>query len=199
MCTEAGYFTAMNYRGGAYPTPPDVAATYIPRLLMEHWSRGMTKLFLYELLDDPDPANVRREASFGMLRVPTLDPSAPWPPKPHYVAVKNLVAQLSDPGPAHDPVALDVAVKSVVPVRRLQLSRRDGSWLLALWRDVSCYDAAARVHLSVDPAQVRLRFDRRRRVRLLDPVVSAAPLRTYDRSAEVSFTLADRMLLAWVD
>ena len=83
------------------------------------------------------------------------------------VALRNLIALLEDPGPAYTPGSLDYSlVKSPADVRQVLLQKRDGSFWLALWREVSVWDEVERKDLYPGSASVTLD--------LPDPVIEAA-------------------------
>jgi hypothetical protein len=69
IATETGYHTALNWDGEHLPVSEDAMATYIPRLFLDYFSRGIPRTFSYELVDEkPDPAHAVRESNFGLLR-----------------------------------------------------------------------------------------------------------------------------------
>jgi len=144
MCTEGGYFTAMDYVGGAFPVPQWVAAAYTPQMLLEHFTRGSSRFFRYELFDDPGFSDAAREANFGMVQ--SLDLGAPSLlfPKPDFLAVRRLLALFADPGPAFDPLPLDVSVSGPGDLRTAVFAKRDGTHLLCLWLDRPVYDPETR-------------------------------------------------------
>lgn len=199
VCTEGGYFNAMNYVGGAWPTPEDVAAKYLPKLIVEHWIRGTRRFFFYEFLDRYDPTNAERLSSFGLIGVPDQDPSASWRFKPGYVAVKNLLSIMADPGAPHSVRGIPMSVKGGTDLRSTLFAKRDGSRYLALWRDVSCYDAATRTRQEVPSETATLSFGARRVVTLFRPTVSGAPVRRFSRSTTVKLSVGDELLIAKID
>lgn len=171
ITTEAGYHNALATSNGHHPVPEDVAAAYLPRLLLEHVGRGEQRVYSYELIDsfdDPDLDNP--EAHFGLLR---HDLS----PKPAYTAMQNLLALLADPGPAVDPGTLGLAAQDLPSdARYLLTEKRDGSYVLLLWRDVSLWDADAREPLAVTPAEVSLQLESDYELSVLRPSESAEPV-----------------------
>jgi hypothetical protein len=159
MVTETGYHNAVNDDGSFRGVPEGVAAVYLPRLLLEHVLRGHQRVYSYELIDEfDDPSRTDREANFGLLR---HDLS----PKPAYLAMKRLLGLLADDRPAaFRPGWLRVRIGGLPPDgRHLLTQRRNGTFVLLLWRDVSIYDPAqrARVPVSRVPVTVRLRHPRR--------------------------------------
>jgi len=150
--TETGYHNAMNATTGQAPVPENVAATYIPRLLMTAFGAGVKRTFLYELVDEkPDPGLIDPEQHFGLLR---NDLS----PKPAFTAIQTMIHAVgSSPGPAGaDRLGWRLDVDGGVEVKRLTLERSDGSRVIALWRPVSVWNILDRKE--VDPGQVRVRL-----------------------------------------
>ena len=135
-CTEGGYFDAMQYAGGSDPTPADVNAIYILRQIFEHQHHGNDRFYLYELLDDVDPTNSARESNLGIVECPGTSP-ATWVRKLAWYAIRRLISLYSDPGPAHTPAPFRVGIAPPRdPTFKTRLyGRRDGTYLLAMWRD----------------------------------------------------------------
>src|SRR3954447_22189760 len=86
MITETGYHNAMAYGGGHRPTSERAAGIYMPRLLLEHFRRGIPRTWLYELIDERlNTDNTNAEAHFGLLR-------NDWSEKPAATALRNLLS-----------------------------------------------------------------------------------------------------------
>ncbi len=156
MYTETGYHNAMNTTSGHRPTPESVEGSYAPRLLLEHYLRGTSRVYDYELVDQaPDPDQANHEASFGLLR-------NDFSPKPAYSALKNLLALTADPGPATAPSKLSYSVNGAPSdLRQILVQKRNGEFVLLLWRDVSIYDPDTEQPLSVNPASVTVQVAKR--------------------------------------
>ncbi|HEY9616590.1 MAG TPA: hypothetical protein V6C64_07110 [Microcoleaceae cyanobacterium] len=147
--TETGYST---YKGGISEA---VQVKYLPRLFLEFFSKGIPRTCAYEFVDEfVDRDRTNREANFGLLR---QDLS----PKPAYVAMKNLIQFLQDPGATFTPgqLAYEITPHPVKNYREpnsgvvtnydrtqdvhsLLLQKRDRSFYLALWHEVSSYDTS---------------------------------------------------------
>ncbi|WP_395692177.1 hypothetical protein [Nocardioides sp.] len=153
VTTEAGYTNAVNGSGHHLPVPEDVSATYLPRLLLDHVLAGERRVYSYELIDSfDDPGATDTEAHFGLLR---HDLS----PKPAYTAMRSLLALLADPGPTFTPGRLAVTADGLpTDARYLLTQRRDGRFVLLLWRDVRVFDPQEQTPLTVTSAAVTLRF-----------------------------------------
>lgn len=153
MATETGYHTAVNWSGDHKPVSEAAEATYMPRLFLEYFRRGIARTFSYELADEwPEGNRDEPESNFGLLR---NDLS----PKPAFIALRNLTTILSDPGPAFTPGQLGYTVSGDQgELHQLLLQKSDGSYYLALWRAASVWDNESHTPLSAPSGTVTLSF-----------------------------------------
>jgi hypothetical protein len=132
MCTETGYNNIV--KPGGSGVSETAAAIYIPRLLLNNFAAGLTKTFLYELIDggsDPDDW----ESHWGLVRYDGT-------PKPVFYAISRLLEAMREKdGPATTGgVSFRSSFKeSGSDGRLLQFHKSDGSVILALWRAVPCW------------------------------------------------------------
>ena len=143
MATETGYHNRTAERG--HPGVSEAAAAkYIPRLLLEYFDRGVVRTYLYEFADEkPDPDMKDMEQHFGLIHV---DGS----PMPAFVAMRNLIAVLRDPGLAFEPKGFVFTLEGDrKDTRHVLLARRDGAIDLVLWLEVPGFDVKTRQDLSV--------------------------------------------------
>lgn len=178
VTTEAGYHNALSSDPARHlPVPEDVAGIYLPRMLLEHFNRGERRMYSYELIDEyDDPGVSEPEAYFGLLRHDLT-------PKPAYTAMKSLLGLLADPGPAFTPGSLPVTVDGFPNDGRYLLTqRRDGRFVLLLWRDVGVYDPVAREREQVDPADVTLRLAEPAGITVYRPSAGPEPVSDHSRS-----------------
>ncbi len=69
MATETGYHTAVNWTGDHKPASEAAQATYMPRLFLDYFNRGVVRTFSYELVDEfPNGGQDEPESNFGLLR-----------------------------------------------------------------------------------------------------------------------------------
>jgi len=190
MCTEGGYFTAMDYQGGAHPVPESVAAAYAPQAVLEHWLAGTKRFFRYELLDEPDAGTTDREGTLGMISTT----GGVWRPKQDFRTVRRLLAAFRDPGPSFQPRRCTLSLNdSPDDLRHAVFAKRNGSHVLALWLDRPIYDPSERRLLVKDLAQpltsVRLDLGQRRDVKIVHLADLTSPARrTTDRRLRVRLT-----------
>ena len=129
-CTEAGYFTAANYTGGAKAVSEAQQAAYTPKLGLEYFIRG-SYVSYFETVDDPDPSGSDREASLGLISTPSLDPTT-WRRKPAFDALAGILNRKGG-------TATRVHAEITAPegVQRLATVDGTGSVVLYLWRRVN--------------------------------------------------------------
>ena len=153
--------------------PEDVAGVYTPRILLEHILNGDKRVYTYELVDEfDDPGKTDVESNWGLMH-------RDWTPKPAYTAMKNLLGLLSDAGPAFTPTALPVKVTGFPGDGKYLLTqKRNGQYVLLLWRNVSIYDPATKQPQTVTPTNVTLQLAKNTKVTVYRPSSSAAPVST---------------------
>ena len=132
--TEYGYNTYVP-GGASYQTrpcaiPARYVAAYQVRSLFEWALLGVQHVYLYQFADMPS------DVTFGGEGMVNADGS----PKPEYSAVKNLVALFADPGSPFTPAAVSVTVSANPIVHHLIAKKRDGTVLVALWREGRDFD-----------------------------------------------------------
>lgn len=154
VATETGYHSALNWTGGHKPAEEAAVATYLPRMFLEYFRRGVARTFSYQLLDHwPNAELDERELQFGLLR---NDLS----PKPSFLALRNLIEILEDPGAPASPAALGYELSGDQnDLRQVLLQKRDGRFYLALWRASSVWDPVSRTRLNPPSSQVQVSVD----------------------------------------
>jgi hypothetical protein len=199
MVTETGYHNATSGSGGHRAVSERAAGKYIPRLLFEYFNRGVKRSYLYELIDLRN-APSKRDANFGLLR---NDGSR----KPAFVALRNLIDILDDPGTAFTPARLDYRLSGhTANVRHRLLQKRDGTFYLALWQSRTSYDTGERANradaldargdLTVAGQSVTIATGRTfSDVRLYRPGRSTEPQQTWDSTATVTISVPDEVVL----
>jgi len=159
VSSETGWHNYVDNPGGHSGTPERVVGKYLPRLYLMQFSRGFSRSYPYELIDERNSPN-DPEDNFGMLH---YDGS----PKPAYTAMKNLITLLRDEGPSFKPASMNFSLSGqVANLNHVLLQKRDGTFYLALWVETSNWEPDAKVELNPLPQQVTLTVN--------SPVVSAA-------------------------
>jgi trimeric autotransporter adhesin len=174
ICTESGMHNAYNDPIKAFSAhSASAAGIYAPRMTLEHLLRGTSKQFYFGLADDrPDPHRRNATVEFGLF-------TSDWSPKPAAVAWSRLVSLFADPGPAFTPekVSTTVTGDPAMMLHSLRFQKRDGTTLLALWRDVSVYDYSTQSDLVVPPQTATVTLARPAAVTMYRPSVKAGVYR----------------------
>lgn len=139
VTTETGYSNDPRVRDSV---PEEIAARYLPRILLEQFRRGIVRTYIYELADEPG------RQMHGLLRQDGT-------PKPAFHAVSALLSLLADPGPAEMPEPLRYTVTGARDdVRFIAFQKRDGRSFLAVWIEQPGYDVLSGRMLSVAPHSI---------------------------------------------
>lgn len=154
FATETGYHNAVNWLSWHRPASEQAAAVYLPRTFLEYFRRGVARTYSYELVDEfADATHSERESNFGLLR-------SDFSEKPAFVAIRNLIAILEDPGPDITPPRLDYSISGDRRnLREVLLAKRDGSFFLALWREEGVWDPVSRQDMTTSSRRVVVTVD----------------------------------------
>jgi len=138
--TEGGYNTSVGATTGGNAVTEAEQAIYAPRHLLEMFSAGIERFFIYELIDQDTggawPGN------WGLVKAPSNDP-ATWKIKLAFSALATLIAQVADPGPAYTPPSVRATVDGPADLKTLCFGKRDGSAVMVLWRDLVASDTTS--------------------------------------------------------
>ena len=193
ITTEAGYHNAMSSTNGHRPVPEDVAGVYTPRLMLEHFLKGELRTYTYELIDEfDDPGKTDPEANFGLLH-------RDFTPKPAFSAMKNLLGLLSDPGPAFTPQSLPFWVTGYPSDGKYVLTqKRNGQYVLLLWRDASIYDPVTKQPQPVTPTNVTLTLAKAANLSVYRPSQGSAAV-TQTQAASIPLQLDGSVTAITID
>lgn len=150
IATECGYHNRLLEKG--HPGCSETAAgNYFPRLLAVYFNAGLKRSYTYEFADEKhDPEFLDKEQHFGLIR---RDGS----PKPAFVALKNMISLLKNPGEAFQPTALAFSLETRADnIHQLLLQKRNGRHFLLLWQEAACYDTSTRKDIEVPDKEVTL-------------------------------------------
>ncbi len=151
ISSECGYHSALADSANHWGTPPDVLTKYLPAMFLYHYEYGIVRSFAYELMDQFDNPS-SHEANFGLL-------DSKGQPKASFVALKNVIALLADPGAPFQPEALDWSLKGdTQDVQVTLLQKRNGDFYLAFWLGKPLWQPLDQVRLTPAPQTVELHF-----------------------------------------
>ncbi len=125
MITETGYIVQATAE--PYTLPESVEGVYLPRTLLLAFNKGVTKTYVYELLEEGS------SPGYGLLRSDLSE-------RPAFTAVSSMLNLLSDRGLSFVPGKLNYVVSGSVQPSHALFQKRDGTFWLALWIERSCYD-----------------------------------------------------------
>jgi hypothetical protein len=189
QATETGYHTATRSTNtGHYAITEQAMGKYVPRLFLENFNAGLARTYTYELIDQGTDLSDMQQ-NFGLLR---NDGS----PKPAFIALRNTLTLLNDVG-SGPPIALRYTlVGDTTTVHHSLLSKSDGRFYLALWREVPSYDPATKSDLAVPARVLTLQLSApAHAVRTYDPVVAATAATQVTNQNQVTLQVSDQLLI----
>jgi hypothetical protein len=146
VTTETGYWDDPSVPESV---PAAVVGRYMPRLLLEQFRKGVSRTYIYELIDDPT-GGVAARSGYGLLR-------ANGSQKPAFRAVANLLRVFSDRGSEVTPRSFTYSLDGGDGnVRQMAFQKRDGTMLLAVWVEANGFDLATRQPVAVPSQTVRI-------------------------------------------
>ena len=172
--TEGGFNTGMKVVGAGNPIPEDLQALYTPKMWFEAVLRNIKRVFIYELLDDPD--ELEWESNFGLVNCPSLNPVT-WEAKPVFAAIAHLASELSDRGPVVTPTPVKLRVSTPLTVRKLLVGKRSGEVTLYLWQDVANWDKASNKRVAAPVVQAHIERPKKSWTVSIGEEIVAVPVR----------------------
>lgn len=109
--TETGYTNALNRPSGHVPINNAGSSAYSIRNLLEFRDRPKIKrVFRYEFLDDPNPANDDIESNFGLVECDATGSMAGWTNKTEYNTMQDFLGTLRDSASFYNPPDIPLEV-----------------------------------------------------------------------------------------
>ena len=122
-------------------------AKYLPRSLFYQLANGVTRTYLYELVDEPG-AQPQTFADAGIVDVN-------YAPKPAYGVMKNMIGLLADPGASFAPTPLTFGLGgNTADVQTVVLEKRTHEYDVAIWIGEQSYDPNAKKSTGVASRQL---------------------------------------------
>ena len=152
ITTETGYHNTVNTTDGHKGVPEDIAGKYVPRLCLEQFNYGISRTLIYEFISAYNDPN-SLYTNFGLLHNDGSE-------KPAFAALKNLIRLVNDPGSNFTPGALNYTLSGdTTKIHHTLLQKRDGTFYLILWQEVSGFDVDAKQYLNISNQQVTLNLN----------------------------------------
>jgi hypothetical protein len=185
ITTETGYTN-----DAALPAsiPESVAATYMPRVLIEQFIKGIRRTYIYELCDLPS-SGVADQSGYGLLR---SDGTA----KPAFGALKGLLALLADPGPVFAVTPLPYMLLADQDIHSMAFQKRDGTYYLALWVEAPAFDMNTGTAIVVPAQSATIKLSKPYRllsVNQWQPDGSVIESASSEQTASFSLSITDRL------
>ena len=188
IATEAGWHNAVSSRSGQPGISEAAAGKYIPRLCLEYFNQGVKRVYINELINKWQ--NNKKEGNFGLLR---RDGS----PKPAFIALKSLISILQDSEGKFSPGTLSYSIEGTTKhVHHTLLQKRDRSFYLVLWQEVSSFDLRDKQDVSVSPQTVTIRLNTAiRSGSLYHLLPSTQPVAQYTEPTSITLKVSDSPLI----
>ena len=184
--TEYGYPTAgpnLPLSGGFITET--AAAKYLIRGLLEAFSEGAEKIFIYSLIDDVHRSPPRYHGLMdGALRR-----------RPAFDAVKNLMTLLDDPQPVSAPRALDFDLRGPTDRIKHQLfQQNDRTYLLTLYQDLDSYDRKTKQDVEAEPLPIGLSLAQpAARIEVFTPTMDSRARQSAAKQSELTIPISDHV------
>lgn len=182
--TEIGYHNALNTTSLHLPASELAASIYLPRVYFDAFNRGVRRTCYYQFVDhfSDGGSMTDAEACFGLLRNDLTE-------KPAYTALKNLSSIMKDPGSAFTPYSNFNYSLSGATVKSVLFQKRDGTFYLALWREVSVWNTSSRANITPAAANVTITLPGAMNVDVYSPTSSANIQQSWTGVSNVTLSL----------
>ncbi|WP_315833636.1 RHS repeat protein [Bradyrhizobium prioriisuperbiae] len=195
VITETGYTTQDN-------TPligasESVQAKSILNTLVDAYKAGVSKTYLYELLDrDSSSSNTNPEANFGLF-------NSDGTPKLAATAIHNLTTILADDGTGgHQPTgSLSYSLDNMPTTgESMVLGKSNGAYEIVVWAEPRIWDDATDTEIS-NPAQtVTVHLGSvHHSVKVYDPMSGTTPIAVYTDVKDIQISVSDHPMIIEID
>jgi len=192
--TETGYSTNGG-TGGAVNA--DVQAKYSLDLLLDDAANGISRTYLYQLMDAYKPGSPQGDDGFGLF-----DPNNA--PKAAATAIHNLTAILADAGPGastFSPAALGYSVTGLPATGdSIALQKSDNTYEIAVWNEPKIWNQSTGTEVTAAVQNVTVQLGGTyASVKVFDPLSSTAAVSTLHNVSSVQLGLTDHPMIVQVD
>jgi len=192
--TETGYSTNGGTTGGVNA---DVQAKYTLDLLLDDAANGISRTYLYQLMDAYKPGSPQGDDGFGLF-----DPSNA--PKAAATAIHNLVGILADKAvtaATFTPATLGYSVTGLPSTgNSLALEKADGTYDIAVWNEPKIWNEATGTETTAATQNVTVQLGGTyATVEVFDPLASAAAVSVLHNVSSIQLGLTDHPLLVQIE
>jgi hypothetical protein len=198
VITETGYYTLpQNAAWGGVPEA--VQANYLLGLVLDEAAAGVSRTYLYDLIDDgADPQQANREDHWGLFYNDGT-------PKTSATAFHNMTAILADIGPNSRTFQPDSFAFTATGVpydytgNTMLLDKSDGTHVVAVWNEEQLWDPNTQTASAVQHFPVTVDLQKSyATVLIYDPTVGTAAVQTLHNVSKVDLDLTDHPLFIMV-
>ena len=191
--TETGYSTNGGTTGSVNA---DVQAKYTLDLLLDDAANGISRTYLYQLMDAYAPGSRQGDDGFGLF-----DPSNA--PKEAATAIHDLVSILADTGStaaSFTPTALAYSLSGLPSTgNSIAFEKSSGTYDIAVWNEPQIWNEATGTEIVAASTPVTVQFGRTyASVEVFDPLVSATAISTLTNVSSVRISVTDHPLIVQV-
>lgn len=195
VVTETGYYTLQSNVGWG-GVPETVQANYLLGELLDEAAAGVSRTYLYDLIDDgADPAGTNQEDHFGLFHNDGT-------PKLAATAIHNLTTLLADPGANSGSFPLDNFSFTATGVpynytgNTMLMQKSDGTHVIAVWNEEQTWNPDTQTTIPVQHFPTSVALDKSYgTVLVYDPTTGTAPVQTLHNVSSVSLDLTDHPFL----
>jgi len=192
--TETGYSTNGGTTGGVNA---DVQAKYTLDLLLDDAANGISRTYLYQLMDAYKPGSPQGNDGYGLF-----DPSNA--PKAAATAIHNLVGILADKAvtaSTFTPATLGYSVTGLPSTgNSLALEKASGTYDVAVWNEPKIWNGATGTEITAATQNSTVQLGGAyATVEVFDPLASATAVSVLHNVSSVQLGLTDHPLLVQIE
>jgi hypothetical protein len=166
VTTETGFTTSQSDDSAQYVSNL-AQESYIPRIFMWQLKNGITKTYLYELLDEDGTGG------YGLL-------NSSFQPKPSWTMLSNIMAYFADTGTSpQTPLTYSISGDTTGHLQSLLFQRSNGQYILVPW--LATQLANTSTHADIPPASESLTLN-------LPASVQSVQLTTFNTNGTMTTT-----------
>jgi|GEM_PF-2758037 len=189
--TAAAVFTETGYTTNQ--VNQDVQAKYTLDLLLDTAKEGISKTYLYELMDAYAPGSRQGDAGFGLF-------DSTGAPKEAATAIHNLSAILSDKGAnaaGFQATALNYSVAGLSSNgSSMAIEKSNGDYVIAVWAEPQIWNNSSKSEVAAPNQTVTITLPQAYATeQVFDPLPGSAPIATFSGQSSITVTVTDHPLL----
>ena len=192
--TETGYSTNGGTSGAVNQ---DVQAKYTLDLLMDDAKNGISKTYLYQLMDAYQPGSPQGDDGFGLF-----DPNNQ--PKEAATAISNLVSILADNGAAANTFTTTPLNYSVAGLpstgNTMLMEKSNGAYDVVVWNEPQIWNESTGTEITAPTVNVTVQLGNTYSdVQVFDPLVGSTPIETLSNVSSVQLGITDHPLIVEIE